>query len=75
MNNEDFLFVEKYRPKTIADCVLPESTKNTFQEYVNRKEIPNLLLVGSAGVGKCLDPEEEIEIQISEELYKRIKFL
>lgn len=52
MNNEDFLFVEKYRPKTIADCVLPESTKNTFQEYVNRKEIPNLLLVGSAGVGK-----------------------
>jgi len=52
MNNEDFLFVEKYRPKIIADCVLPETTKNTFQEYVNRKEIPNLLLVGSAGVGK-----------------------
>lgn len=52
MNNEEFLFVEKYRPKTVEDCVLPESTKKTFQEYVNRKEIPNLLLVGSAGTGK-----------------------
>ena len=46
------LWVEKYRPKTIEDCILPESLKATFQEYVNRKEIPNLLLSGSAGVGK-----------------------
>lgn len=52
MFNDEFLFVEKYRPKTVAECVLPEVTKNTFQEYVNKKEIPNLLLVGSAGVGK-----------------------
>jgi DNA polymerase III delta prime subunit len=44
--------VEKYRPKTIEDCILPDSLKATFQEYVNRKEIPNLLLSGSAGVGK-----------------------
>jgi DNA polymerase III delta prime subunit len=48
----DFLWVEKYRPTTISDCILPEITKNTFQEYVNRKEIPNLLLVGGAGTGK-----------------------
>ena len=46
------LWVEKYRPKTIEDCILPDSLKSTFQEYVNRKEIPNLLLSGSAGVGK-----------------------
>jgi len=46
------LWVEKYRPKTIEDCILPDSLKTTFQEYVNRKEIPNLLLSGSAGVGK-----------------------
>lgn len=52
MNNDDFLFVEKYRPKTVEECVLPDSTKRTFQEYVNKKEIPNLLLVGSAGTGK-----------------------
>lgn len=52
MNNDDFLFVEKYRPKTVADCILPENIKNTFQEYVNKKEIPNLLLTGSAGTGK-----------------------
>ena len=50
--NEHILWVEKYRPKTIEDCILPDSLKATFQEYVNRKEIPNLLLSGSAGVGK-----------------------
>lgn len=49
---EHILWTEKYRPKTVEDCILPESIKNTFLEYVNRKEIPNLLLSGSAGVGK-----------------------
>ena len=49
---EQMLWVEKYRPHTVNDCILPESLKTTFQEYVNRKEIPNLLLAGSAGVGK-----------------------
>lgn len=52
MFNDDFLFVEKYRPKTIEDCVLPDPIKNTFNQYLERKEIPNLLLVGSAGCGK-----------------------
>jgi DNA polymerase III delta prime subunit len=46
------LWVEKYRPKKIEDCILPDSLKATFQEFVNRKEIPNLLLAGTAGVGK-----------------------
>ena len=50
--NENILWVEKYRPKKVEDCILPESIKTTFQEYVNRKEIPNLLLSGTAGVGK-----------------------
>lgn len=49
---EQMLWVEKYRPHTVQDCVLPDNIKETFQEYVNRKEIPNLLLAGSAGVGK-----------------------
>jgi DNA polymerase III delta prime subunit len=44
--------VEKYRPTTVNDCILPERLKKSFQEYVNRKEIPNLMLTGSAGVGK-----------------------
>jgi len=51
MENQ-MLWVEKYRPRKVADCILPETLKSTFQEYVNRKEIPNLLLAGSAGVGK-----------------------
>jgi DNA polymerase III delta prime subunit len=49
---EHLLWVEKYRPSKVEDCVLPDSIKSTFQEYVNKKEIPNLLLSGSAGVGK-----------------------
>lgn len=49
---EHMLWVEKYRPKTIEDCILPQSIKDTFQEFVNQKKIPNLLLSGTAGVGK-----------------------
>ena len=49
---EEFLFVEKYRPHKIADCILPDRLKTIFQEYVNQKMIPNLLFSGTAGVGK-----------------------
>ena len=49
---EHLLFTEKYRPKTIAECILPERLKTPFQEYVNQNNIPNLLLSGGAGVGK-----------------------
>jgi len=49
---ESFLWVEKYRPSTINDCILPDRLKKPFQEYVNNKEIPNLMLTGTAGVGK-----------------------
>ena len=49
---EHLLFTEKYRPKIIVDCILPERLKTPFQEYVNQSKIPNLLLSGGAGVGK-----------------------
>ena len=49
---DEFLWVEKYRPKTIEECILPKSTKETFQSFVKKGEIPNLLLCGTAGVGK-----------------------
>jgi DNA polymerase III delta prime subunit len=49
---EHLLWVEKYRPAKVEDCILPDAIKSTFQEYVKRKEIPNLLLSGTAGVGK-----------------------
>ena len=52
MNDKLFLWVEKYRPKTIEDCILPESTKEIFQGFLEQSEIPNLLLAGTAGVGK-----------------------
>ncbi len=49
---EQMLWCEKYRPEKISDCVLPESIKSTFQEFANQGKIPNLLIAGSAGVGK-----------------------
>ena len=50
--SEQLLWTEKYRPKTVEDCILPDAIKTTFQEYVKSGNIPNLLLSGSAGVGK-----------------------
>ncbi len=48
----DFIWVEKYRPKTIDDCILPKTIKKTFQDFVERGEIPNMLLSGPPGIGK-----------------------
>ena len=50
--SEHMLWVEKYRPKTVEECILPDRLKQPFQEYVNQNSIPNLLLTGGAGVGK-----------------------
>jgi DNA polymerase III delta prime subunit len=50
--SNDFLWVEKYRPKTIAECILPETLKQTFQRIVDTGELPNMLLTGTAGLGK-----------------------
>ena len=49
---EHFLWVEKYRPKTIEECILPESIKSMFTEFLSKGEVPNLLLCGTAGTGK-----------------------
>jgi len=51
-NREQFLWVEKYRPQTIRDCILPEATKATFQQFLDQGQIPNMLLCGGAGMGK-----------------------
>jgi len=49
---DEFLWVEKYRPKTIEDCILTESIKKTFNDFLDKGEIPNLLLCGPPGIGK-----------------------
>ena len=48
----NFIWVEKYRPQTIEDCILPDNIKKTFKEFLNKGEIPNMLLAGPPGVGK-----------------------
>lgn len=52
MLNDDFLWVERYRPKTVNETILPDSLKKTFQKFVDDKSVPNLLLAGTAGTGK-----------------------
>jgi len=48
----NFIWVEKYRPQTVEDCILPENIKKTFRDFLNKGEIPNMLLAGPPGVGK-----------------------
>jgi DNA polymerase III delta prime subunit len=49
---EEVLWVERYRPRTISDCILPQDIKKTFQAFVDSGTIPNLLLTGTQGTGK-----------------------
>ena len=49
---EQFLWVEKYRPQTIDECILPQSLKDTFNKIIEASELPNMLFTGSAGLGK-----------------------
>ena len=50
--SNDFIWVEKYRPQTIEDCILPQNVKKTFQDFLDKGEVPNLLLSGPPGCGK-----------------------
>ena len=52
MNSSEFLWTEKFRPRKIDDCILPEQLKKTFRQFIDQGSIPNLLLAGGAGVGK-----------------------
>ena len=49
---EQFLWVERYRPHTIDECILPTFLKNTVNEFATQDKIPNLLLSAGPGVGK-----------------------
>lgn len=49
---DELIWVEKYRPKTVSDTILPEETKAAFLQFVEQKHVPNLLLCGRAGTGK-----------------------
>ena len=52
MMRDDFLWVEKYRPQTVKETILPTNLKETFQKFVDKKNIPNLILAGGSGCGK-----------------------
>ena len=50
--SESLLWVEKYRPKTIEDCILPETIKTTLRDVVSQNKIPNMMFTGTSGIGK-----------------------
>jgi DNA polymerase III delta prime subunit len=52
VNDDQFLWTERYRPQTVDECILPTAIKNTFKEYIRKGELPTFLLDGTAGVGK-----------------------
>ena len=59
--SETFLWVEKYRPSKVKDCILPSKLKETFTEFVSNKHIPNIILTGSAGTGKTTIAKAMVE--------------
>ena len=52
MSRDEFLWCEKYRPRTVEECILPDNIKKTFKDFLHKGEIPNLLLAGPPGIGK-----------------------
>jgi len=50
--SDEFLFVERYRPRTISECILPEGLEQTFTKILKKEELPNMIFSGTAGVGK-----------------------
>ena len=58
---ETFLWVEKYRPITVDACILPNSLKKSFSEFVKNKHIPNLILSGGPGIGKTTVAKAMVE--------------
>ena len=50
--SESLLWTERYRPRTIEDCILPESIKKTLRDVVSQNKIPNLMFTGTSGIGK-----------------------
>lgn len=68
MRPEEHLWVEKYRPNTIAECALPESMKNFFSAMVQKGNIQNLMLIGGAGLGKCLGYDTKLTLIVSDEI-------
>jgi DNA polymerase III delta prime subunit len=54
MRQDDFIWYNKYKPRTIQECILPKHVKQIFQEYIDAKEFPHLMLFGKPGIGKSL---------------------
>ena len=69
-DEKEFLWCEKYRPKTVAEMILPQRMKDTFTAIVTSGELSNTILAGGPGLGKCLSGEELITIEISDAVFK-----
>ena len=67
------LWVEKYRPQTLEEMVSSKTNLEKFKQYIADKSIPHLLFTGSAGLGKCVDYDTEIDIFVDNKVYEIVK--
>ena len=70
-DEKEFLWCEKYRPKTIAEMILPQRMKESFSAIVDSGELQNGIYAGGPGLGKCLSGEELITIEMDETTFNR----
>lgn len=65
---DEFIWAQKWRPKKIDDCILPESTKTLFKGYIAKGKLPHFLFASTqGGMGKCLDYNTEITVYVNDE--------
>ena len=69
MSRDEFLWVEKYRPQTIEECILPDNIKKTFQDFLDNGEVPNLLL--EFGYGQVQIVGQVFEAPIRHQLFTK----
>jgi hypothetical protein len=73
MLNENPVWAEKYRPKTIEDIIAPDFIKKTFMKYRDGGDIPNLIINSGAGTGKCLDYDTSVFIHANEDFLQKLR--
>ena len=66
------VFAEHYRPKTVDECILPENTKRMIKDSIASGNIPHFVFAGTAGIGKCLDPLEEVDLMVSDRIFETL---
>ena len=72
VNVQEFVWTEKYRPQTLDDVIIPDEFKQILRGFIDQGRIPNLLLSGGPGIGKCVGYDTEIIVKIDQDFLDRL---